>query len=245
MQNDKNNDKETSLTITDVEKHITHEEKDFNIKHRKAKVDKKFAKIMKNWEGMSMSTLFMLPFLIMTSLNVKTAFVLIIVLSIVMIPVAMLKFVLSEKMNITEWVTAAFCVVVSMGIITLIAIVLRAYFPDVSGTVGKYLYLLSAYPLIYSVFEKKSLSKISIVTMRCLRNLVYFAVLMLITSAIREIFGNNQIFTYKIPIRIKVSSITLPFFGFMLVAFIIAFISRFVTYRLKKRMTVVVDEESA
>ena len=241
MQRDNKSDKE----ILSKKINLTNEEKAFEKNHIKAEKDLALIDRLKDWQETTMVSMFMLPFLIMTTLNVKTALAMIAILALVMFPISIIRHYMLKNERIPEIVTTGFCVVGAMSIVILISVALRRFFPEISGTVGRYLYLLSAYPVIYSVFGNEPPKRLSTVMNRCVKNVVFFAELMLITAIIREIFGNNQILNTKLPINLKFSSITLPFFGFILVALVIGLVSKLTVYINIRRSKRVDDEESA
>ena len=173
------------------------------------------------WDGITAAMTFSLPFMVV-SINLQASLVLTLVLAAVLLPVSLLAFSLPEKLSAPSWLTAPVCALCSAGITALAAVIIRARLPQMSDTLGMYLYLLAAYPVVASVFNGKKALRATTTIAWSLRSVVYFGLLTGIVGIVRELLAYNRIFGLELPISFKIEGAKLPFFGFIMLAFVLA-----------------------
>lgn len=173
------------------------------------------------WDGITAAMTFIVPFMVV-SINLQASLVLTLVLAAVLLPVGLLAFVLREKLECPPWLTAPICALCAAGIAAFAAIVIRARLPQLGDTLGMYLYLLAAYPVIVSLFNGKRSRRVTTTVAWTLRNVLYFGMITGITGAVRELLAYNRIFGIELELPFKIEGAKLPFFGFIMLAFVLA-----------------------
>lgn len=177
---------------------------------------------MLTWDGISAAITFSAPFVVAVAINLQTSAVLTVVLAAVLLPTGLLSFCLREKLTLPPWMTAPICALAASGITAFAAVLIRQYFPQVNDTVGMYLYLLAAYPVISAVFYGKKAGKATTALAWSLRNILYFGLFTGLAGLIRGFLAYNKLFGMDLSLGLKLEGAKATFFGFIVFGFILA-----------------------
>jgi Na+-translocating ferredoxin:NAD+ oxidoreductase RnfE subunit len=126
-----------------------------------------------------------------------------------------------------HWVRVAINVAASAAAMLVIRGLIRAYFPDVYGSIGAYIYLMSLYGAFFLEAERARGGRAH---GRSFRRLLtdmlvqagIFAFLMLSSALVREYLGGGMLFAVPLPAPYKLPALVLPFYGFICVGFLLA-----------------------
>lgn len=117
--------------------------------------------------------------------------------------------------------------VINVAVSTLLMLIGRAWvsqlFPNIINSVGMYVYLTSVNGMtIYSSNAVSKNAKLgSVFSTACLSALA-FSMIMVLVSLVREYFGNGTLWGLSIPSPVALSGISMRFFGFIFVGFMLA-----------------------
>lgn len=179
-----------------------------------------------SWDGLAAALSFMVPFVVVIAINFQSALALAIILTAVLLPVTLLRFSMREKLGFPEFLTVPVCALVSMGITAFAALIIRNSFPQINDSLGIYIYLLAAYPVAAAVFYQRPARRLGAAMAWALRNLLYFSGTVLLTGIIREFLAYNRFVGLTLPGTFKLEAAKMPFFGFIVLAFLLAATTR-------------------
>lgn len=182
-----------------------------------------------------------LPFIIVSAINLRSAVALSIEMLFIHVVTMICAYFIASKVAVWQRVFVTSIVSVIMMLISR-ALVLTLI-PDIENFVGIYLYLISvnAVTLIQANFLSSN-SKLRTVVKNAFFNVLAFAVCMSLVSIIREFLGNGTIWGIPISPFGKLSGIQAPFFGFIIVGFMIAFI-KLINYKITDESEIVVQDK--
>ena len=162
-----------------------------------------------------------LPFLIVTSISLQAAAAISIELLAIHMGTVLAAIMLCRILP--KWTRPLAYLAVSTTIMLLISIALSRIFPVVTDTLGMYIYLMAVNGMTFTAamsIERKD--KIYPVLAGALKGVVGFAVAMFLTSLLREYFGSGSLWGVTVPHLIRIDGMLVPFFGFILVGFLMA-----------------------
>lgn len=111
-------------------------------------------------------------------------------------------------------------------------ILLRYLFRGIGNSLGMYIYLMAINGMTHlQVYRMDKKARPWRVLTGSLWDVAGFSAMALAVAALREFFGNGTLWGVEMPVKIVYSGMTIPFFGFILVAFLMAFL-RYCTKRL-------------
>ena len=180
-----------------------------------------------------------LPFLIVTSISLQAAAVISIELAVIHIGTVLAAILLCRFLP--RWSRPLAYLGVSTTIMLFISVFLSRVFPVVTDTLGMYIYLMAVNGMTFTTamsIEKKD--RIYPVLVGALKGIVGFALAMFLTSLLREYFGSGSLWGVSVPHVIRIDRVLVPFFGFILVGFLLAG-SRLVS---KKLLAFAIDEDA-
>lgn len=169
---------------------------------------------------------FDLPFLIATSTSIKNALVMSIEMLGIHIITMTISVIFARKLPL--WLRSLITVVISAGVMMLIRELIRWFLPDVANAIPMYIYLLAVNGL--TLFQSLALnkrSKLVPVLKKEFFHVVAFILTMFVLSVLREYFGNGTLWGIAVPMPFKLSGISIPFSGFILMGFVMAFLKFF------------------
>lgn len=169
---------------------------------------------------------FDLPFLIATSTSLKNALVMSIEMLGIHIITMAVSVVFARKLPL--WLRSIITVVVSTGVMMLIRELTRWVLPDVASALAMYIYLLAVNGL--TLFQSLALdnrSKLVPVLKKEFFHVFAFIIAMFALSFLREYFGNGTLWGITVPMPFKLSGISIPFSGFILLGFLMACVKFF------------------
>lgn len=148
--------------------------------------------------------------------------------AVIVIPTVMLMFLLYDKINESRRTIVAALIASIMFVV--LAYGMRTIMPYTSSVVGLYLPILIVDPIILSKTEE--FWELGAGKLRLLVELVFhslgFALVVCFVGFIREMLAYGTIWGVPIGFTIAKSTVALPFFGFMMLAFLAACV-RFLT----------------
>jgi len=175
-----------------------------------------------SWDGLAAALSFSVPFVVVIAINFQSGLALSAILAAVLLPISLLYFSMREKLGFPPFLTVPVCMLASVGITSFAAVIIRRYFPQINDSLGIYIYLLSAYPVIAAVFYGKPARKLSTTVAWALRNILYFSCFVIISGIIREFLAYNRVIGIELSSGFKLEGAKMPFFGFIVFAFILA-----------------------
>jgi Na+-transporting NADH:ubiquinone oxidoreductase subunit NqrD len=174
-----------------------------------------------------------LPFVIATATSLRNAAAMSLEYVVINFVTAVLSVLIAGKAPF--WVRAA----INVGAATVVMMLTRALItwmmPDISNYLGTYIYLMALNGMVLLQSEeavRPGPVKLWPVMKGVVINVAVFAVMMLIVSLPREYLGNGTLWGRAIPAPVKLSGVQLPFFGFISVGFLLAFV-RFTTKKIQ------------
>lgn len=165
---------------------------------------------------------FDLPFVIVCATTLKTA----VAMSMEMMIIHMTTMVVAmiTVRTLPTWAR----VMVNVGFATIMMTIARhlitPIFPDLSNYVGVYIYLMAVNGL--TLFESANLSrkmKLWPVMVSALMNALAFAMIMILVAFLRELFGSGTLWGVAVTLPIKLGGLQIPFSGFIMMGFLLAF----------------------
>lgn len=131
-------------------------------------------------------------------------------------------------------------VMIIAGFVTLIRMLMDAWFPDVLDMLGVHVAALAVSAVIVrdaeEIADNRNIGKLNRIMFAALTGLLFTAV-MFVCAAIREVFGNASFFGYKIDFLepYKVSALNGAFGGYIVLAIVSAIIASVFNKRTKRR----------
>ncbi len=142
---------------------------------------------------------------------------------LVLIPAAVLCFVLREKLNLSAWITALICTFVSLILASLSTYVIRIIAPEITDSLGIYLHLTAAFGIVAAVVRGKPVRSPGTAALQALRYGAVFTLCALSLSAVREILAYGQLWGVSMGIGYTLAGARTPFFGLILTGLLLAF----------------------
>lgn len=131
-------------------------------------------------------------------------------------------------------------VMIIAGFVTLIRMLMDAWFPDVLDMLGVHVAALAVSAVIVrdaeEIADNRKIGRLNRIMFAALTGLLFTAV-MFVCAAIREVFGNASFFGYKIDFLepYKVSALNGAFGGYIVLAIVSAIIASVFNKRTKRR----------
>ena len=164
-----------------------------------------------------------LPFMIVASVSLRNAAAMSI--ELFLIHTVTMLFAMHSCRAYPPWLRA----MLNAGVSTLVMVAARMLlinlFPGILNSLGMYIYLmaLNGMTQLQANFLDKR-AKLLPVLGSSVMNALGFAVSAFAVSLVRELFGNGTLWGVAVPISLKLSGLLLPFFGFILVGFLLAIV---------------------
>lgn len=164
-----------------------------------------------------------LPFIVACANSVKNAAALSIMMLFIHLPTMLVAHKFSARFPL--WVKAVINVSVSTILMIIARIIVVAIFPNISNLMGMYIYLIAVNgQTLIGAYTARRGTKTGAVILKAIIDIFIFAVVMFIISAMREYFGNGSLWGIQLPILFKQQGMLYPFFGFVLLGFLVSFI---------------------
>lgn len=169
---------------------------------------------------------FDLPFVIATATSLKNAVALSAELFLIHIITMIAAMFTCRRLPV--WTRAMANVGVSTIVMVFARQLLLIPFPELTNSVGMYVYLMAVNGM--TLFHANYLdwrAKPWPVMVVAMMNVLGFALTMLAVAAVREYAGNGTLWGVPVPMPFKMSGLLIPFSGFILVGFFLAFVKYF------------------
>jgi len=171
-----------------------------------------------------------LPFLIVTSISLQAAAAMSLEMVIINMGTVLAAFMLCRILP--KWIRPLVYLAVSTVFMLVASQLLSRMFPVLYVTLGVYIYLMAVNGMTFSTaMSIEKTDKLWHVLPRALKGTIAFAIAMFVTSLVREYFGSGTLWGNPVPHLFRISGLLMPFFGFILVGFLLAG-TRFLNKRL-------------
>jgi len=162
-----------------------------------------------------------LPFLIVTSMSLQAAAAMSLEMIIINMGTITVAFLLCRVLP--KWVRPLVYLLVSTAFMLLASALLTRIFPLLTVTLGMYIYLMAVNGMTFTIaMSIEPRDKLRNVLPRALRGTIAFAVAMFVTALFREYLGSGTLWGNPVPHLLRITSVQVPFFGFILVGFLLA-----------------------
>jgi len=162
-----------------------------------------------------------LPFLVVTSISLRAAAAISIQMAMVHLGTVVAAILLCRVLP--RWSRPLVYPAVSTAIMLVAWVWLSSVFPVVTGMMGMYIYLMAVNSMTFAAamsIERED--KIYPVALRAVKCLAGFVVLIFAVSLVREYFGSGAVWSRTVPHIISLDGLHVPFFGFILLGFLLA-----------------------
>lgn len=126
------------------------------------------------------------------------------------------------------WVRSVITTFVAAGMMMLTRELLFFMFKDIANSLGMYVYLLAVNGL--TLVQSLSLtphSKLVPVLKKEMFHVLAFIISIFMLSFLREYFGQGTLWGVELPAQYKLSGLGIPFMGFIMMGFMLAFVRYF------------------
>jgi len=166
-----------------------------------------------------------LPFIIVCATTLKNA----VALSVMMLCVHVITMLIARLVTIKLplWVRSIINVTVTTVTMLLARELVMLMFPNIMNLAGMYLYLMAVNGLtLAQANARRGPLRAGATLARAFTDVLTFAILMVLIAAIREYFGNGTLWSMPVPVMFRQTGMLYPFFGFIMTAFLLAFLRR-------------------
>ena len=164
-----------------------------------------------------------LPFVIVCATTLKNA----VALSVMMLFVHIITMLVARLFTIKLplWLRSMVNVTVTTITMLLTRELVLLMFPNIMNLAGMYLYLVAVNGLtLVQANARRGPMRFGPVLARAGVDVLAFTLLMVFIAAIREYFGNGTLWSIPIPIPFRQAGLIYPFFGFVFIGFLLAFL---------------------
>ena len=162
-----------------------------------------------------------LPFLIATSVGLRAAAAL--SLELLLVHLGTMVAALIAARFCPRSVRPVVCVVVSTLLMVAARLWLISLFRGIVDSLGMYIYLMAVNGMtLAQTAEVTADSHPAPVLGRAFLNVLAFSVVMFLFSLFRELAGNGTLWGIAVSVPLRLSGVTVPFFGFILAGFFLA-----------------------
>lgn len=163
-----------------------------------------------------------IPFLAVVCTTLKNGVAISMVAFMVLIPSAFLCFALRCRLGVPPWVTALLCTLVAMILCTLSTYVIRTIAPEITDSLGIYLYLMAAFSVVAAVFRGREVNSPGGAGLWALQYAGVFGLCAVLISALREVLAYGQLWGFSLGLGFTLEGAKMPFFGFILTGLLLA-----------------------
>lgn len=188
---------------------------------------RKFHKLTRNVNGMFLDNPIIkfglaLPFVVVAATNLKHAVCLSIAIIVTIIPVSVIAYLVGNK--IPQAIAIAIYPVIASILLIPVRIGIKNYDPVLLDSLGMYISLIAVSTLLLSQIGHSSARKrkLGASTLRSLYTCIGFSIVVIFVGIIREIFAKGTIGGLELGINMPIYGISLAFFGFILLGFLMA-----------------------
>lgn len=188
---------------------------------------RKFHKLTRNVNGMFLDNPIIkfglaLPFVVVAATSLKHAVCLSIAIIVTIIPVSVIAYIVGDK--IPQAIAIAVYPVIASILLIPVRIGIKNYDPVLLDSLGMYISLIAVSTLLLSqiVHSSARKRKLGASTLRSLYTCIGFAIVVIIVGIIREMFAKGTIGGFEIGISMPIYGMSLAFFGFILLGFLMA-----------------------
>jgi len=163
-----------------------------------------------------------LPFIVAASISLRAAAAFSLGMLLINLVTATLSDLLPKRMLL--WVRAPILLACSTGVMVATrSLIISTLFPNVLNYLGTYIYLMGLNGAVLVQIEARGRRHVPFPALRsALRHWAAFTALMFTASIFREYFGAGMLWGMSVPHSPVLPGILLPFFGFILVGFMLA-----------------------
>ena len=164
-----------------------------------------------------------IPFWTVVCTTLKNGLAISVVAAMVLLPATFFCYILRVKLHLPLWGTAILCTIISLIITTLSTYVIRGIAPEITDSLGIYIYLTASFGVVAAALRGKEICSSGEITLWSLQYAGVFAICCLFFSALRETLAYGQLWGISLGLGFTVEGAKMPFFGFLLVGLILGF----------------------
>ena len=164
-----------------------------------------------------------IPFWTVVCTTLKNGLAISTVAAMVLLPATLLCYILRFRLCLSPWVTAIVCTISSLIIATLSTYVIRGIAPEITDSLGIYLYLTASFGVAASVLRGKQIASAGQVTLWSLQYAGMFASCCLFFFFFWEALAYGQLWGVPLGVPVTIEGAKMPFFGFLLVGLLLGF----------------------
>lgn len=162
------------------------------------------------------------PFWAVGATSLQNALILCAVLIVLMLPCSALHLILRRRLNMAEWLALPLTVLVAAMLAAACCGALVLYWPGAFDSLGIYLFLLVAAPVLLQADSYTSVDNMREFWGRTLRFLRDFCIIILVSGVLRELLRHNTVLGLSVAMGFRTEAAEQPFFGLILSGFLLA-----------------------
>lgn len=190
---------------------------------------RKIHKLTRNVNGMFLDNPIIkfglaLPFVVVAATSLEHALCLSIAITVTIIPLSVIAYMVGDK--IPEFIAIALYPVIASIFLIPVRIGIKNFDPVLLDSLGMYISLIAVSTLLLSQIEhsSKRKRKLGASTLRSLYTCIGFSLVVIFIGVVREIFAKGTLGGFELVLpNLPVYGISLAFFGFIMLGFLIAF----------------------
>lgn len=164
-----------------------------------------------------------IPFWTVVCTTLKNGLSISVVAAMVLLPATFFCYILRVKLHFPLWGTAVLCTIISLVITTLSTYVIRGIAPEITDSLGIYIYLTASFGVVAAALQGKEMCTSGEITLWSLQSVGIFTICCLFFSALREILAYGQLWGISLELEFMIEGAKMPFFGFLLVGLVLGF----------------------
>lgn len=168
-----------------------------------------------------------LPFIVVAANSVKNAVAFSIQMFMIHIVTMLVAYAVAKKLKV--WQRVFVTTTIATGMMLASSYLVIRLIPNIMNSSGMYIYLMGVNGV--TIFQANFLSKkasFESVVKTSFLNATIFSGAMLAVSLVREYLSNGTVYGIQLPYLVKLTGVAAPFFGFIMVGFLLA-VSRTMT----------------
>ena len=189
------------------------------------------------------SLVFAIPFAAVTAVNLKNAVAISCAFLIILLPSAVLRFLLREKLETPRWLAIPVCTLVALMLASLSYYLIRFVSVEITDALGIYLYLPAAYPVLAAASSEEGIHSIGRSLEWAARYFLRFAVLVLAMGLLREALAYGQVWGFSLGYAFRVDGAKMTFFGLILMGVLLALVNQLRSWSAARRKRAAASEE--
>ena len=189
------------------------------------------------------SFVFAIPFAAVAAVNLKNAVAICWAFLIILLPTAVLRFLLREKLETPRWLAIPVCTLVALMLASLSYYLIRFVSVEITDALGIYLYLPAAYPVLAAASSEQGIRSMGTALGWAVRYLFRFSALILTMGLLREVLAYGQIWGIPLGYGFRVEGAKMTFFGLILMGVLLALLNQARSWNAARRRRTAASKE--